>query len=175
MPESNLTSLSPLQLSVTAESFLEPPGRSQNPADTPLNAMTGCRTRLEKLLSRPDIYEITVVTQAESKISPVTENEFDEDTILGFLAVNKEENALDQLFVHSRAQGLGLGAVLLALAKTRLPQEKGGFWLRTAEGNLPACRFYEKNGLRVIGLVSMCGNDTNAQLYVTTLEHNSSW
>ena len=49
--------------------------------------------------------------------------------VLGFLAINQEEKALDQLFVHPGAQGLGLGAVLLALAKTRLPQEKGGFWL----------------------------------------------
>lgn len=147
MPRFNLTLSSRFHLSATAETFFEswkslPP--EVNIRLTPLNTPTGCRERLEQMLSQPNVYEITVATQAESRIPTGNPNELNEKTVLGFLAIKKEEKALDQLFVHPAAQGLGLGAVLPALAKTRLQRKNDGFWLRTAEGNLPACRFYEK-------------------------------
>jgi GNAT superfamily N-acetyltransferase len=66
--------------------------------------------------------------------------------LAGFLALKPAEACLDQLFVGPREQGAGLGAALLALAKARLP---GGMWLRTAEANTGAQRFYLRHGFRL--------------------------
>lgn len=78
------------------------------------------------MLSQPNIYEITVATQADCKI-PTNQIELNQNPALEFLAINREEKAMYQVFVRPTAQGLGLGAVLLALAKTRLPRENDGF------------------------------------------------
>jgi GNAT superfamily N-acetyltransferase len=70
---------------------------------------------------------------------------WDEDRLVGFLALKPDTGWLDQLFVLPEAQGSGIGRALLDFAKERLPN---GLWLRTAADNLRACRFYERNGLR---------------------------
>jgi GNAT superfamily N-acetyltransferase len=69
---------------------------------------------------------------------------WDEDRLLGFLALKPASGCLDQLFIAPEAQGSGIGRLLLDLAKQRLPR---GLWLRTARDNHRACRFYERNGL----------------------------
>ena len=141
----NLTPLSLGSLSSTAQTFYE--SWKNLPVEiplTPLNTPTGCRERLEQMLSQPDIYEVTVAFSKDTSSGP------SENTVLGFLSLNKKDKVLDQLFVHPSAQHRGLGGVLLETAKTRLRQEDGGFWLRTAEGNLPACKFYEKKGLHFV-------------------------
>jgi GNAT superfamily N-acetyltransferase len=70
---------------------------------------------------------------------------WEEDRLVGFLALKPDTGCLDQLFVLPEAQGSGVGRALLDFAKERLPN---GLWLRTAAENLRACRFYERNGLR---------------------------
>jgi ribosomal protein S18 acetylase RimI-like enzyme len=68
---------------------------------------------------------------------------WDGDQLVGFLAVKPATGCLDQLFVAPEAQGQEIGRLLLDLAKSRLPRE---LWLRTAQNNHRACRFYERNG-----------------------------
>ena len=70
---------------------------------------------------------------------------WDGDQLVGFLALKLVSGCLDQLFVSPEAHGRGIGRLLLDLAKDRLPR---GLWLRTAEDNHRARRFYERNGFR---------------------------
>lgn len=63
--------------------------------------------------------------------------------IAGMLALRVGEQQLDQLFVDPNFQGSGIGLKLLNFAKQRLPD---GMWLRTAEENTRAIRFYEAAG-----------------------------
>ena len=70
---------------------------------------------------------------------------WDEDRLVGFLALKPGDACLDQLFISPEAQGSGVGRALLDLAKRRLPE---GFWLRTSADNHRARRFYERNGMR---------------------------
>jgi len=70
---------------------------------------------------------------------------WDEDRLVGFLALKPATLCLDQLFVSPEAQGSGIGRLLLDLAKERLPR---GLWFRTALDNHRARRFYERNGCR---------------------------
>jgi GNAT superfamily N-acetyltransferase len=70
---------------------------------------------------------------------------WDEDRLVGFLALKPATGCLDQLFVAPEAQGSGIGRLLLDLAKDRLPR---GLWFRTALDNHRARRFYERNGCR---------------------------
>ncbi|KAJ5945903.1 acyl-CoA N-acyltransferase [Penicillium verhagenii] len=154
MPKFNITPLSPESLSPAAQTFFESwrslPRDVEIPS-TPLNTLVGCRERLEQMLSQPDTFEVLVANPPAPKSTDDPESKFSPaDAVLGFVAINKKEKALDQLFVHPDAQNLGLGGSLLDLVKARFPREDGGFWLRTAEGNLPACGFYEKRGLRMI-------------------------
>lgn len=65
--------------------------------------------------------------------------------IVAFLAAKPATSALDQLFVSPDMKGRGIGAALLKRAMADMP---GGFWLRTAEANVDACRFYEAHGMR---------------------------
>jgi GNAT superfamily N-acetyltransferase len=70
---------------------------------------------------------------------------WDDDKLVGFLALKPATGCLDQLFVFPEAQGAGIGRALLDFAKQRLPK---GLWLRTAAENLRACAFYEREGCR---------------------------
>ena len=63
--------------------------------------------------------------------------------IAGLLALRPGERQLDQLFVDPRFQGMGIGLKLLNFAKQKLPD---GMWLRTAEKNARAIKFYEAAG-----------------------------
>lgn len=62
----------------------------------------------------------------------------------GFLALTTDH--IDHLYIHPRAQGLGLGRRLLAQAKAELPE---GFSLWTFCQNHAARRFYERSGLTI--------------------------
>ncbi|TQL69211.1 L-amino acid N-acyltransferase YncA [Nocardioides albertanoniae] len=54
---------------------------------------------------------------------------------------------LDDLFVHPRAQGTGIGTMLLDLVKSLAPD---GFGLWVFEMNTPARAFYARHGLREV-------------------------
>jgi GNAT superfamily N-acetyltransferase len=69
----------------------------------------------------------------------------DGDELVGFLALKRQENWLDQLFIAPSAQGRNIGAQLLDRAKSVLP---GGFKLRTSILNQGARRFYARHGLQ---------------------------
>ena len=64
--------------------------------------------------------------------------------LLGFMALNRADHCLDQLFIVPHAKRLGIGTLLFSLAKTAMPK---GFWLRTAADNKEACAFYEAVGM----------------------------
>lgn len=68
--------------------------------------------------------------------------------LVGFLAVAPAEQRLDQLYVAPSAQGNGIGAELLSVAKRRFP---GGFWLKADASNDRARKFYEREGLTLTG------------------------
>lgn len=70
---------------------------------------------------------------------------WDQDALVGFLALKPASACLDQLFIAPAAQAAGVGRVLFDLARARLPK---GFWLRTSADNSRARRFYERNGMR---------------------------
>jgi GNAT superfamily N-acetyltransferase len=70
---------------------------------------------------------------------------WDQDALVGFLALKRASSCLDQLFIAPAAQGAGVGRVLFDLARAGLPK---GFWLRTSADNIRARRFYERNGMR---------------------------
>lgn len=63
--------------------------------------------------------------------------------VAAMLAVRPEDRHLDQLFVSPDFQGQGLGARLLAFARTLMPDE---IWLRTSIGNHKAWAWYEREG-----------------------------
>lgn len=65
--------------------------------------------------------------------------------IAGLLALQLAQSQLDQLFLHPDFQGQGIGLALLNHAKDILPH---GMWLRSAEKNYRAIRFYEKSGFK---------------------------
>lgn len=68
------------------------------------------------------------------------------NALVGFVAIKKEENQLDQLFVHPASQSRGIGKLLLGRAKEEMPK---GFWLSTALINIRAQKFYEREGFTV--------------------------
>ncbi|MFW7267497.1 N-acetyltransferase family protein [Gluconacetobacter sp. Hr-1-5] len=72
----------------------------------------------------------------------------DDSGIAGFLAFEPAASWLRQLFVAPARQGVGIGNILLDVAKREMPE---GFWLRTSAANVAARRFYERKGLRYIG------------------------
>lgn len=72
-----------------------------------------------------------------------------ESEIVGFLAMQPETGWLRQLFVAPAMKGKGIGTALLDVAKHDMPN---GFWLRTAQDNARARRFYEARGLRLTSI-----------------------
>ena len=68
-------------------------------------------------------------------------------TVVGFLAIKRDEAVLAELFLRPQAIGQGIGSQLLARAKALMP---GGFTLFTRATNVRARRFYEKAGLTVL-------------------------
>jgi len=67
----------------------------------------------------------------------------DDGTIAAMLALHLPKLYLDQLFVAPAWQGRSLGRKLLAFTRTHLPDE---IYLRCAEGNEKAWRWYEREG-----------------------------
>jgi ribosomal protein S18 acetylase RimI-like enzyme len=67
----------------------------------------------------------------------------DSGTIAAMLAIHLPKLYLDQLFVAPEYQGRSLGRKLLAFTRTQLPDE---IYLRCAEGNEKAWRWYEREG-----------------------------
>ncbi|MGJ4951077.1 GNAT family N-acetyltransferase [Bradyrhizobium sp. HKCCYLS20291] len=67
----------------------------------------------------------------------------DGGTLGAMLAINIERLYLDQLMIAPAYQGRSLGRRLLAFTRDVLPDE---IWLRCAEGNQKAWRWYEREG-----------------------------
>jgi GNAT superfamily N-acetyltransferase len=67
------------------------------------------------------------------------------DYPLGFMAIKDE--FIDQLYFHPDHWRKGLGAQMLAHARTLSPRR---LWLYTLQINLNARAFYEKNGFKVV-------------------------
>ncbi|GLH77750.1 N-acetyltransferase [Bradyrhizobium sp. SSBR45G] len=66
--------------------------------------------------------------------------------LAAMLAINLDELYLDQLMIAPSHQGRSLGRRLLAFTRELLPDE---VWLRCAEGNGKAWRWYEREGFVV--------------------------
>jgi ribosomal protein S18 acetylase RimI-like enzyme len=64
--------------------------------------------------------------------------------VVGFLAIERDDAVLDELFLLPEVIGQGIGGALLAQAKAAMP---AGFTLFTRATNVRARRFYEKAGL----------------------------
>jgi GNAT superfamily N-acetyltransferase len=67
----------------------------------------------------------------------------DRGAIAAMLAIHLPKLYLDQLFVAPEYQGRSLGRELLAFTRRQLPNE---IYLRCAEGNEKAWRWYEREG-----------------------------
>jgi ribosomal protein S18 acetylase RimI-like enzyme len=76
--------------------------------------------------------------------------------IVGFAAVSPAK--LEQLYVHPREQGRGVGRALITRTKESQP---AGFTLWVFQQNEQARRFYEANGLELVRLTD--GSDNEEQ------------
>ncbi|MEM6584794.1 MAG: N-acetyltransferase [Pseudomonadota bacterium] len=72
------------------------------------------------------------------------------EALVGFLALEKDEAVLAQIFIDPGYQGRGIGLDLLRRAKSAFPD---GFTLWTDERNTRARAFYEREGLTLDRLV----------------------
>ncbi|MBV7264783.1 GNAT family N-acetyltransferase [Erythrobacter ani] len=64
--------------------------------------------------------------------------------VAAFLAIDRKDACLSQLFVAPEFQNRTIGRRMFELAQREMPF---GFWLRTDESNTGARRFYERKGL----------------------------
>jgi ribosomal protein S18 acetylase RimI-like enzyme len=78
----------------------------------------------------------------------------EEAGIVGFAAISPAK--LEQLYVHPREQGRGVGRALLMKTKDSQP---AGFTLWVFQQNEGARRFYEANGLELVELTDGSGNE----------------
>lgn len=67
-------------------------------------------------------------------------------TVVGFLASTPD--TITQLYIHIDYQNLGIGSILIELAKS---QSRGLLRLFTFKANKNAQRFYERHGFRIVG------------------------
>jgi GNAT superfamily N-acetyltransferase len=67
----------------------------------------------------------------------------DNGNFAAMLALHLPDKYLDQLFVAPEYQGKGIGRLLLAFTRERLPDE---IWLRCVRENEKAWRWYEREG-----------------------------
>ncbi|SRR5579885_766970 len=74
--------------------------------------------------------------------------------IVGIAAVG--DGTLGHLYVHPDHQGRGIGTALLEKTMELHPD---GFTLWTFPANEPACRFYERHGLRAVQYDDGSGNE----------------
>ena len=78
--------------------------------------------------------------------------------VVGMMALSREKGAgwIDQLYLHPRAVGLGLGGQFVDQAKAALGSP---IRLYTFQANSGARRFYERHGFRVIEFGDGSGNE----------------
>ena len=81
----------------------------------------------------------------------------DADGVVGYAGLT--EDWLDDLYVHPRSQGRGVGSALLDVVKAERP---GGFCLWVFETNEGARRFYRRHGLVELELTDGSGNEERA-------------
>lgn len=81
-----------------------------------------------------------------------------EGEVVGMMALSREEGIgwIDQLYLHPRAVGLGLGAQFVAQAKAALGSP---IRLYTFQANAGARRFYERHGFRAVEFGDGSGNE----------------
>lgn len=80
------------------------------------------------------------------------------ETVLGFLAVSKDDRYgwIDHLYLDPSAVGLGLGTILLEQAKLTL---SAPIRLYTFQENIDARRFYTRHGFKEIALTDGALNE----------------
>jgi GNAT superfamily N-acetyltransferase len=78
--------------------------------------------------------------------------------VVGMLALTRADGVgwIDQLYLHPRAVGLGLGSAFVAQAKETLGAP---IRLYTFQANDGARRFYERHGFRAIAFGDGSGNE----------------
>lgn len=69
-----------------------------------------------------------------------------DDEIVGFMA--QQADSIEQLYLHVKHQGQGVGSQFLEIAKAASPER---LHLYTFQRNLKARRFYRKHGFKEIG------------------------
>ncbi|MFM9829480.1 MAG: GNAT family N-acetyltransferase, partial [Sphingomonas sp.] len=70
------------------------------------------------------------------------------DGVAGFVAMSPHDRQLEQIFVAPAFHRRGVGAALLAHARTVMPE---GFTLWTHGDNHGAARFYDAVGMELLG------------------------
>ena len=78
-----------------------------------------------------------------------------EHAVVGFVAMTHGD-FVEHLYVDPARQRRGVGSALLEEAKRRMP---AGFRLWVFQNNVPARRFYERHGMRVVELTDGSGNE----------------
>lgn len=78
--------------------------------------------------------------------------------VVGMMALSDDGTVgwVEQLYVHPRVVGCGIGTQLLERAKTELGSP---IRLYTFQANTGACRFYERHGFRAIAVGDGSGNE----------------
>jgi ribosomal protein S18 acetylase RimI-like enzyme len=73
--------------------------------------------------------------------------------IVGLVTYNISENQCEVVTLNSEVQGAGIGTALLrAACEAAIASGCRRMWLITTNDNLPALRFYQKRGMRLVGL-----------------------
>jgi ribosomal protein S18 acetylase RimI-like enzyme len=76
-----------------------------------------------------------------------------DDRIVGLLTYTIEDDALEVVTIDALERRLGVGSALMSAA-TDVARRAGArrLWLITTNDNLDALRFYQRRGLRIVGL-----------------------
>ncbi len=73
--------------------------------------------------------------------------------IVGLITFNIDADQCEIVTLNSSIQGIGIGTALLKAAqKVALKQNCTRLWLITTNDNLPALRFYQRRGFKVIAI-----------------------
>lgn len=83
-----------------------------------------------------------------------------DEAIVGMMALSRNETAgwIEQLYLHPKMVGQGIGSQLVEQAKMELGEP---IRLYTFQANEGARRFYERHGFRVIAFGDGSGNEEN--------------
>jgi ribosomal protein S18 acetylase RimI-like enzyme len=75
------------------------------------------------------------------------------DVIVGVLTYHVDDDALEVVSIDANPPGRGVGSLLLdAAAESARARGLRRLWLVTTNDNLDALRFYQRRGLRLVGL-----------------------